>query len=96
MFSQLAQIDEFLVDRLVRPFYYLGCVVSVLLALVGWLFGLLALSQSAIVGILTLVVMTCLAGLVFLGVRLAAESVIALFRIHKRFVGGGPKDAVPN
>ncbi|TBW34752.1 DUF4282 domain-containing protein [Siculibacillus lacustris] len=95
MLSKLTNLDDFLVDRLVRPFHLLGSAFAVLVALIGWLFGVAALLQSPLVGGLVLVTVTLLAALIFLGVRIAAETVIAVFRMHQRFIGGGPWDRVP-
>lgn len=96
MLSQLGSLDTFLVERLIRPFHILGSAFAVLLAVVGWLSGLAMLVQLPMVGLLVIAVTTLIAGLVFIGVRLVAETVIAVFRMHARFIGGGPWDKVPD
>jgi hypothetical protein len=96
LLSQLGSLDAFLVERLIRPFHVLGSALAVLVAVVGWLSGLAMLGQLPIAGLVVIAVTTLLAGLVFIGVRIVAEAVIAVFRMHARFVGGGPWDRIPD
>lgn len=95
MFAKLSALDTFLAPSLIRPFYLLGSLLALLWGLVGFLFGLVALVQAPWLGLLVIVFGLGSAGLLFLAVRLIAEGMIAVLRIHARFVGGGPGDPIP-
>lgn len=95
MFARLSTLDAFFAPRLVRPFYLIGGLVALLWGMVGLLLGLMLLLQMPWLGLLVMVFALATAVLLFLAVRLLAESVTAVFRMHGRFVGGGPNDPIP-
>lgn len=93
--AKLTTLDEFLLPHLVRPFYLVGSAFALLLAGIGLLVGLAALATSPVIGLMTMVLTLTAAAALFLGVRLAAETMLAVHRVHQRFVGGHPRDPVP-
>jgi hypothetical protein len=95
MISKLLALDEFLTRDLVRPFYWIASAFTLVLTASGLLIAFATMVQSVVVGLLLLLVSLTLGGALFLGVRLAAESVIAVSRMHERFIGGNPGDPIP-
>ncbi|MER2605713.1 MAG: DUF4282 domain-containing protein [Siculibacillus sp.] len=96
MYAKLLTLDVFTAPDLVRPFYIAGSVLALLLAGIGVLVGLAAMVQAPLVGLLVVILSGAIGAVLFLAVRLAAETVIAVFRMHARFVGGNPRDPIPN
>jgi len=95
MFAHLFALDAFLAPRLLRPFYLIGAALALLWGLSGFLVGLVLLVQVPWAGLFTITFSLLSAALLFLGVRLFAETTIATLRMHARFVGGGPRDPIP-
>ena len=95
MLDRLLALDTFLAPRLVRPFYLIGAALALLWGLSGFLVGLVLLVQVPWAGLFVITFALISALLLFLGVRLFAEGLIATFRMHARFVGGGPRDPIP-
>jgi len=95
MLDRLLALDTFLAPKLLRPFYLIGAALALLWGLSGFLVGLVLLVQVPWAGVFTITFAVLSAGLVFLGVRLFAEAMIATLRMHARFVGGEPKDPIP-
>ena len=95
MLPRLLALDAFLVRDLVRPFHLVANAFVLLLTMVGLMVGLALMAQSFVIGLFVILLALTLGGAVFLGVRLAAESAIAIARMHERFVGGGPNDPIP-
>jgi hypothetical protein len=95
MFSKFLSLDEFITPGLIKPFYLLGMALIALSALLGILGGLAALIVSP--GLAFTTILTTLIGSVlgFIGLRVTAELYLAVFRLHDRFVGGHPKDPIP-
>lgn len=95
MYAQLFALDAFLAPKLLRPFYLIGMALALLWGLSGFLVGLVLLLQVPWAGLLTIAFSLGSAALLFLGVRLLAEGLIATLRMHARFVGGSPGDPIP-
>ncbi len=95
MYDQLLTLDAFLAPRLLRPFYLIGSALALLWGLSGFLVGLVLLVQVPWAGLFVISFALISALLLFLGVRLFAEGLIATLRLHGRVVGGGPKDPIP-
>lgn len=95
MFPKLLVLDEFLSRDLVRPFHLAASVFALLFTAAGWMLGLALMIQSFLLGLFIVLLTTAFGGALFLGVRLAAESVIAVARMHERFIGGNPGDPIP-
>ncbi|WP_333824474.1 DUF4282 domain-containing protein [Pinisolibacter sp.] len=95
MFDQLLALDAFLAPRLIRPFYLIGAALALLWGLSGFLVGLVLLVQIPWAGVFTITFSLLSALLLFLGVRLFAEGLVATLRMHTRFVGGNPRDPIP-
>jgi hypothetical protein len=95
MLNRLLALDAFLARDLVRPFQWIANAFVLLLTMVGLMVGLALMGQSVVIGLFVILLTVSLGGALFLGVRLAAESVIAIARMHERFVGGGPNDPIP-
>ena len=96
MFAQFAALDAFLAPRLVRPFYLLGLALALLWTLIGLFASLVLLVQLPLLGVLAMAFVLASAAFGILAVRIAAEAAIAVFRMHVRFVGGGPNDPIPD
>jgi hypothetical protein len=95
MFPKLLALDEFLSRDLVRPFHLVASVFALLLAAAGCLIGFALMVQSFLLGLFVVLLSAALGGALFLGVRLAAEAVISIGRMHERFIGGRPGDPIP-
>ena len=95
MFARLLALDAFLAPRLLRPFYLIGTALALLWGLSGFLVGLVLLVQVPWAGLFVITFALTSAALLFLGVRLFTEGLIATLRMHARFVGGGPSDPIP-
>lgn len=95
MLNRLLALDAFLARDLVRPFQWIANAFVLLLTMVGLMVGLAMMGQSFVIGLFVILLTVGLGGTLFLGVRLAAETVIAVARMHERFVGGGPNDPIP-
>ncbi len=92
---RLLVLDAFLAPELVRPFHLVANAFAVLLTMSGLMLGLALMAQSFLIGLFVTLLTLCLGGALVLGIRLAAESAIAVARMHERFVGGGPNDPIP-
>ena len=95
MLNRLLALDSFLARDLARPFQLVANAFVLLLTMVGLMVGLALMGQSVVIGLFVILLTLALGGALFLGVRLAAESAIAVARMHERFVGGGPNDPIP-
>lgn len=95
MFSKFLSLDEFITPGLIKPFYLLGLGLIVLSAVLGLLGGLASLFVSPALGFTTILTTLIGSALGFIGLRVTAELYLAVFRLHDRFVGGHPKDGIP-
>jgi len=95
MFPKLLVLDEFLSRDLVRPFHLVASAFALLFAAAGCLIGVALMVQSFLIGLFVVLLSAALGGALFLGVRLAAEAVISIARMHERFIGGNPGDPIP-
>lgn len=95
MFSKFLSLDEFITPGLIKPFYLLGLALIGLSALLGILGGLAAVLVSPGLAVTTILTTLIGAALGFIGLRVTAELYLAIFRLHDRFVGGHPKDGIP-
>lgn len=95
MLQKFLSLDEFITPGLIKPFYLLGLALIALSALLGLLGGLALLFVSPGVALTTILttLISCALGLI--GLRVTAELYLAIFRLHDRFVGGHPKDGIP-
>lgn len=96
MFAKLTALDAFLAPRLLRPFYLIGSLLALLWGLSGFFLGIVLLVQTPLLGLLAIVFALASGLLLFLTVRFVAEGMIAVLRMHARFVGGGPNDPIPD
>jgi membrane protein implicated in regulation of membrane protease activity len=95
MFSKYLSLDEFLTPGLIKPFYLLALGLTALGTLFGVLSGLSSMIYSPIAGLIG-VLISLLAGIAYaIAIRFFSELFIAVFRLHDRFVGGQPKDGLP-
>ncbi|WP_407050193.1 DUF4282 domain-containing protein [Methyloraptor flagellatus] len=95
MISKFLSLDEFITPGLIKPFYLVGLACLSLYALLGLLGGLGSLFVSPSVGLTILLSTVVSVTLGFIGLRITAELYLAIFRLHDRFVGGHPKDGIP-
>jgi hypothetical protein len=95
MLDKFLSLDTFITPGLIKPFYYVGLVLVGLSGLFGVLSGLGLLLYSPLTGLTTIITSTIGCALGLLGVRITAELYLAIFRLHDRFVGGHPKDGIP-
>lgn len=95
MLSKLLTLDEFMARKLVRPFHLVASAFALLLTASGLMVGIAAMMQSFVVGLFLILSSASLVAALFLGARLLAETVIAVSRMHERFIGGKPGDPVP-
>jgi hypothetical protein len=81
--GDLFQWDRFITPSIIRTFYWLVVVVSVLLGLAGMISSLGAMAINPIAGLLMLIAsfVGMLAGIVF--ARITAELVLIAFRINE-------------
>lgn len=89
MLSKFLSLDEFITPGLIRPFYLVALGLIGLSALIGVLNGIFALDIKTVLHAIIN------ATLSFIGIRLFMELFLAVFRLHDRFVGGHPKDGIP-
>lgn len=95
MFSKFLSLDEFLTPGLIKPFYLLALGLTGLGTVFGVLGGLGTMIYSPIGGLITILI-TLFAGVGYaIAIRFFCELFIAVFRLHDRFVGGHPKDGLP-
>lgn len=95
MFDKFLSLDEFLTPGLIKPFYLLALGLTLLGTLFGVLGGLGMMLYSPIGGLISILI-TILTGIgTGIGIRFFCELFIAVFRLHDRFVGGHPKDGLP-
>ncbi|MDR3496532.1 MAG: DUF4282 domain-containing protein [Ancalomicrobiaceae bacterium] len=93
--NKFLSLGEFITPGLITPFYFVGLGLTALGTLLGVLGGLGLLIYSPLAG-LTTIFTALIAGIAYaIGIRMFAELFIAVFRLHDRFVGGHPKDGVP-
>jgi uncharacterized protein DUF4282 len=81
--GDLFQWDRFITPSIIRTFYWLVVVVSVLFGLAGMISSLGAMAVNPIAGLLMLIAsfVGMLAGIVF--ARIVAELVLIAFRINE-------------
>ncbi|MEJ1160770.1 DUF4282 domain-containing protein [Prosthecomicrobium sp. N25] len=89
MLSKFLTLDEFITPGLVRRLYPLGLALIALGALLDIMVSLVSLS---LIGLLWAIIRATMA---FIVLRVMAELYFAIFRLHDRFVGGHPKDPIP-
>ena len=95
MFDKFLSLDEFLTPGLIKPFYLLALGLTLLGTIFGVLGGLGMMLYSPIGGLISILI-TVLTGIgTSIGIRFFCELFIAVFRLHDRFVGGHPKDGLP-
>ena len=95
MFNKYLSLDEFLTPGLIKPFYLVALGLTALGTLVGILGGLGMMIYSPLGGLITILT-SLVAGVAYaIGIRFFCELFIAVFRLHDRFVGGHPKDGLP-
>jgi len=95
MFNKYLSLDEFITPGLVKPFYLVALGLTALGTLFGVLGGLGTMIFSPIGGLITILI-SLLAGVAYaIAIRFFCELFIAVFRLHDRFVGGHPKDGLP-
>ncbi len=95
MFTKLTKLDEFLTPGLIKPFYLISLGLTALGTLIGVLSGLSILLFSPITGLITILT-ALVAGIAYaIAIRFFCELFIAVFRLHDSFVGGQPKDGLP-
>lgn len=95
MFAKLLTLDRFIARDLVRTFHLVASAFTLLLTASGVLIGIVTMVQSFPIGLFVVLLSAALGGALFLGIRLAAETVIAVARMHERFIGGNPGDPIP-
>lgn len=95
MLSKFLSLDEFITPGLIKPFYLVGLACLALFALLGLLSALGMLFLSPMAGLSALLGTLIGTALGFIGLRITAELYLAVFRLHDRFVGGHPKDGIP-
>ena len=95
MITKFLKLDEFLTPGLIKPFYLVALGLTALGTLLGMLGGLGLLIFSPLTGLITIFT-SLVAGIAYaIGIRFFCEMYIATFRLHDRFVGGHPKDGLP-
>ncbi|MDR3375414.1 MAG: DUF4282 domain-containing protein [Ancalomicrobiaceae bacterium] len=95
MLNKFLSLDEFITPGLIKPFYFVALGLTALGTLLGVLGGLGALIFSPLTGLITILT-ALIAGVAYaIGIRMFSELFIAVFRLHDRFVGGHPKDGIP-
>ncbi len=95
MLNKFLSLDEFLTPGLIKPFYLLALAVAGLATLFGVLGGLGTMLYSPVGGLMTILI-SLIGGVAYaIGIRFFCELFIAVFRLHDRFVGGHPKDGLP-
>lgn len=94
--SKFLNLDEFVTPNLLRPFYLLAMGLTALFGLFGVLGGLGMMVISPLGGLVTIITSLGSTALALFGIRLGCEAFIALFRMHSRFVGGHPRDEIPD
>ena len=95
MFNKYLSLDELITPGLVKPFYLVALGLTALGTLFGVLGGLGTMIFSPIGGLITILI-SLLAGVAYaIAIRFFCELFIAVFRLHDRFVGGHPKDGLP-
>jgi hypothetical protein len=95
MFSKFLTLDEFITPGLIKPLYLLGLALIVLFTLLGVLTGFAVLFSSPGAGLTAILTSLISAVISFIGLRISFEVYLAVFRLHDRFVGGHPKDRIP-
>jgi hypothetical protein len=96
MFDKFLKLDEFITPALLTPFYLASVGLAALFALFGALTGLGVMFVSPIAGITSIIVSLGGGILSIIGIRMGFEAFLAIMRLHTRFVGGHPRDRVPD
>jgi len=95
MVNKYLSLNEFITPGLIKPFYLLALGLTALGALFGVLGGLSSMIYSPVGGLITILI-SLLSGVAYcVAIRFFCELFIAVFRLHDRFVGGHPKDGLP-
>jgi hypothetical protein len=95
--GDLFQWERFVTPTVIKVFYWLAVVISLLLGIVGVVSSLNAMAFNPFVGMIFLIV-TLLGTLMFIVIaRIIAESVLIVFRINEhlgaiRNQGAGPQE----
>ena len=95
--SDLFQWERFITPTVIKVFYWLAVVISLLLGIVGVISSLNAMAFNPFVGMIFLIV-TLLGTLMFIVIaRIIAKSVLIVFRINEhlgaiRNQGAGPQE----
>ncbi|MBT9289300.1 DUF4282 domain-containing protein [Prosthecodimorpha staleyi] len=95
MLNKFLSLDEFVTPSLIKPLYLLGLALiglSAVLGVLGSLALLISAPAAALFGLLSTVIWSTMAAI---GLRIFVELYQAVFRLHDRFVGGHPKDGIP-
>ena len=95
-FDRFLTLDEFVTPDLLRPFYLVAIGLVALSGLFGALGGLFSMLVSPIGGLVAIILSLGGAAVGILGIRMGFEAFIALMRLHARFVGGHPRDPLPD
>jgi hypothetical protein len=96
MFDRFLTLDEFVTPDLLRPFYLAAIGIVAFSGVVGALGGLAGMTVSFLGGLVTAILSLAGAAIGILAIRMAFEAFIALMRLHARFVGGHPRDRIPD
>lgn len=95
-FDRFLNLDEFVTPDLMRPFYLAAIGLVALSGLAGAIGGLVTMLHAPISGFIGLVLSLGGAAVAILGIRMGFEAFIAVMRLHARFVGGHPRDPIPD
>lgn len=95
MLAKFLSLDEFITPGLIKPLYLLGLALIGLGAVVGVLAGFAGMFVSFGGGLVAILWTLISAVMSVIGLRVFVEVYLAVFRLHDRFVGGHPKDGIP-
>ena len=93
--TRFLTLNEFLTPGLLKPFYYLTLGLTGLGTLFGLLGGFGLMFFSPISGLFTIMTTLLFGAVSAISIRFFCELYLAVFRLHDRFVGGHPKDGLP-
>jgi hypothetical protein len=92
-FGDLFSFDKKLAPQIIKPIYWIGCVLIVLMALyifIWWGFG--SMLSNFFWGVWMMIYAVFFAVVSVLGLRIGAEITLAIFEIHEK-LGAGPSTA---
>ena len=81
--SDLFQWDRFVTPTIIKVFYWLAVVISILLGLAGAVFSLATIAFNPFVGMLSLIASLLGACMSVIFARIVAEFVLIVFRINE-------------